>query len=104
MKKLLLLLLIAAAYCHVQAQTASRPEVIEPTYTVDPVVTKTPHCPDGYKLQQFECGNMGGCGYGVSMVTPEQMGGWSDVPPPKPDRGGPHEGDFRCAKVHKPKQ
>lgn len=83
-------------------------QIAEPTYTTEPVTQRIPHCQAGFKLQQYSCGNMGGCGeeFTWHAVIPEQMGGWFDVPEGT-GRGmelGPHEGDYRCYEIEKKAQ
>lgn len=74
----------------------------EPTYKTQPMVERIPYCKPGWKLQQFDCGNMGACGrFAIYAQIPEQMGGWLDVPAGT-GRGiapGPHQGDYRCVKA-----
>jgi hypothetical protein len=76
----------------------------EPNYKTQPMVERIPYCNEGWKLQQYDCGNMGACGYmfGIHAEIPEHMGGWFDVPAGT-GRGmgpGPHQGDYRCVPDH----
>lgn len=76
----------------------------EPIYTTEPMVQRVPHCNAGWKLQQFDCGNMGGCGdrWTIHAEIPEHMEGWFDVQSGT-GRGmgpGPHQGDYRCVPDH----
>jgi hypothetical protein len=80
------------------------PKVTEPSYTETPVVTRTPHCDEGYRLQRYSSyDSTQSATFAVPAIFTVHLPGWEPVDEQKPDTTpGPHDGDYRCVKDEVP--